>query len=71
MGPMMMTVVVMRLSERRGRKQQHQGKDNQFLHAEIVTRTDYSASVEITAGTSSVSPRETQGKPQTAASKAA
>ena len=42
--------------KRRGREQQHQGQDNQFLHAVILARLTHSAAVEIAAGTFPVSP---------------
>jgi hypothetical protein len=52
----MMTVMVMRLRERGGREHQHQGQNNQLLHAVIVARVDLPATVEIAAGTFPVSP---------------
>jgi hypothetical protein len=48
--------VMMWLSKRRGREQQHQGQDNQLLHAAILPRISRRSSVEITIGTFSVSP---------------
>ncbi|WP_158748651.1 hypothetical protein [Acidobacterium sp. S8] len=52
----MMVVMMMRLRKRRGGEQQHQGQDNQFLHAVILARLIRCAAVEIAAGTFPVSP---------------
>jgi hypothetical protein len=52
----MMMAVVMPLCKRRGREQQHQGQKKQLFHAAIVTRIRRLASVEIAAGTITVSP---------------
>jgi hypothetical protein len=67
----MMTVMAMRLRKGRGREQQHQGQDNQLLHAAILARISGSAAVEIAAGTISVSPSPLHREKSQRAGKAA